>query len=379
MKRILIYSTAYFPLVGGAEVAIKEITDRLPEFEFDLITARIEKGLEKKEKIGRVHIYRMGIGHARIDKILLALFGGSMGAKLHAKNKYDAVWSMMASFSGFGALSFKKKIGVPFLLTLQEGDPIESILHKVRFVRGRFNQIFIRADGLQAISQYLMDWGKKMGFAGKISHIVPNGVDVSRFTEVFGSDVVEHARLGFGFPPQSTVVVTASRLVEKNGVEHVIRALPFLSDSVCFVVCGIGELEKSLHDLAQELGVQNRIKWLGNISHDELPRVLSASDIFIRPSLTEGLGNSFLEAMAVGLPTIGTPVGGIPDFLEDGVTGFFCEPKNSQSIAHIIDRVMKLSVEEKKKIQDNAQKMVKEKYNWNSVAVKMKNIFDSLT
>lgn len=378
-KRILIYSTAYFPLVGGAEVAVKEITNRLgDQFEFDLITARIEKGFEKQEKIGNVNIYRLGIGHARIDKILLSLFGGRFGVNLHGQKKYDAVWSIMASFGGFAALSFKQKTGVPFLLTLQEGDPLESILHKVRFVRGRFNKIFTLAEGLQAISNYLLQWGKDMGFGGKVLEVVPNGVDVSRFTVPVESALTKNIRKEFGFPSEATLLVTASRLVEKNGVEHIIRALSLLPPSVCLVVCGSGELERSLVELSRTLQVQNRIKWLGNLSHDELPRVLSACDIFIRPSLTEGLGNSFLEAMAVGLPTIGTAVGGIPDFLSEGETGFLCEPKNPESIAQTIERVMNISQEEKNKIHGNSLKLIEEKYNWEYIAERMKRILSGI-
>lgn len=372
-KRVLIFSTAYFPLVGGAEVAVKEITNRLgDEFEFDLITARIEKGLEKQEQIGNVNVYRLGIGYPKIDKIILSLFGGMFGAKLHRQKKYDAVWAIMASFGGFAALSFKQKTGVPFLLTLQEGDPLESILHKVRFVRGRFNKIFTRADGLQAISNYLLEWGKKMKFAGKVSEVVPNGVDVSRFTSVFDSSAIQNIRNEFDFGENATVLVTASRLVEKNGVEHIIRALPLLPESVCLVVCGTGSLEPSLQKLSVTLGVEKRIRWLGNISHDELPRVLSACDIFIRPSLTEGLGNSFLEAMAVGLPTIGTPVGGIPDFLFEGKTGFFCQPQHPLNIAETVLRVMKTSVEQKKNMHENALKLIREKYNWEYISLRMK-------
>jgi len=68
--RILIFSTAYFPFIGGAEVAIKEITDRLDDVQFDLITAKFDKTLPKMEKIGNVKAYRVGIGKFEYDKFL---------------------------------------------------------------------------------------------------------------------------------------------------------------------------------------------------------------------------------------------------------------------------------------------------------------------
>ncbi len=378
-KKILIFSTAYFPLVGGAEVALKEIIQGLPEYDFDIVTARMKKNLSRVETMETGTVYRMGIGVPWFDKLLLAVCGGMYGQRLHTKNSYAAVWSMMASYGGFAALSLKKKTHLPFLLTLQEGDPIEYILHKVRLVRHRFNQIFTHADGLQAISTYLMKWGENMGFQGPVKEIVPNGVDVSRFTKKFSNEEILTVRKNFGFREDAVVLVTASRLVTKNGVADVIRALTHLPPQICFVICGVGELEDSLHALAKELHVDSRVVFLGNVSHQELPKILRASDIFIRASLTEGLGNSFLEAMAVGLPTIGTPVGGIPDFLTDGETGFFCEPQSPESIAKTVTRILELTPQEKTMIHEKAMKIILEKYNWQYICVRMRCIFDALT
>ena len=69
-KRILIFSTAYFPLIGGAEIAVKEITDRLPEYEFVLITAKIDPMLSSHERLGNVDYYRVGKGNP-LDKYRL--------------------------------------------------------------------------------------------------------------------------------------------------------------------------------------------------------------------------------------------------------------------------------------------------------------------
>jgi glycosyltransferase involved in cell wall biosynthesis len=377
-KTILIFSTAYVPFVGGAEVAMKEITDRIDEYNFVMVTAKMDKKLPKKEQIGNITVHRIGVGIPMVDKLCLALFGHIKGIALHKKHNFSCVWSLMASYCGFSARKFKKKTNVPFLLTLQEGDPIDYILHKVRFVKKQFKEIFLLADGLQAISTYLFDWGKDMGFVGGVAEVVPNGVDVARFTKKYTDEELVAVRKSFGFSDDVFLLVTASRLVIKNDVESVIKALPLLAKDVCFVVCGTGDLDERLAGLAKELGVFDRVTFLGNQSHEELPKILHASDAFIRPSITEGLGNAFLEAMAVGLPTIGTRVGGIPDFLEDGKTGFFCEVQNPQSIADTIVRIQHLSAEEKKHIHNNAMEVITERYNWEYISGRMKHIFTSL-
>ena len=103
-KKILIFSTAYHPFVGGAEVAVREITDRLgDDFEFDMIIAQLDRKLPKQEKIGNIDVFRIGIGVKIIDKLLLTFYGHRMAIKLYRKNQYDIVWSIMASYGGLSA------------------------------------------------------------------------------------------------------------------------------------------------------------------------------------------------------------------------------------------------------------------------------------
>jgi len=174
-------------------------------------------------------------------------------------------------------------------------------------------------------------------------------------------------------------VITTSRLVFKNAVGDVIKALPFLPLEVKFLVLGVGPDENKLRGLVAELKLENRVLFLGNIEHKDMPKYLKISDIFIRPSISEGLGNSFIEAMAAGLPTIGTPVGGIPDFLIEGETGFLCQPNDPQSIADTINRILNLDKARLDQIKKNASRLVSEKFNWEVVGASMRRIFLAIT
>ena len=378
-KRILIFSTAYFPLIGGAEMAVKEITDRISDCEFVMVSPRFDKKLAKKEQLGNVSVYRVGIGHSTFDKFFFAFLGYRKALKMHKKNNFSVVWSIMASYAGFASLTFKRKTGIPFLLTLQEGDSIEHILKKAKPLKNKFYNIFREADGLQAISKYLLEWGREIGFRHDLAEVIPNGVDVDRFTREYGSNELHEIRQNFGFSDGAIVLVTASRLVKKNDLESAIQSLPLLPNNVCFVICGTGELDRELKNLVKALGLKNRVKFLGNVDHGELPKVLQASDIFVRPSLSEGLGNAFLEAMACGLPTIGTMVGGIPDFLADGKTGFACEVKSPESVAHNVKKILAMSEDRLSEIRATAGQMVVDKYNWDGISVRMRSIFEKLS
>ncbi|MEA2715323.1 MAG: hypothetical protein QOG91_351, partial [Candidatus Parcubacteria bacterium] len=140
-RRILIFSLVYYPrAIGGAEVAVKEITDRIsPEdVQFDMITLRLDRSLPKHEKIGNVSVYRVGWAfqqrtssdslpwYLHINKYAYLLTGFFRALGLDRLEPYDAVWSMMATYNSFAALFFKLiHPRTPFLLTLQEGDPPE--------------------------------------------------------------------------------------------------------------------------------------------------------------------------------------------------------------------------------------------------------------
>jgi len=381
-KKILIFSTAYFPFVGGAEVAVKEITDRIFGIEFSMITARMDSKLPKFERLGNIDVYRVGIGLPIFDKLWLIFRGAKFAKKLHKKNKYEAIWSIMASFGGFAALVFKRKNpDVRFLLTLQEGDNLAEVERKVRFIKRRFRNIFISADYIQAISNYLADWAKKMGAVCPVE-VVPNGASQFQISD-FRFQINEF-KSKLGIREGENVVLTASRLVPKNGVGDLIAAMKYVPDNVKLLICGSGQDEKELKDLSKRLGLSNRIIFLGHVLPEELPKYYAMADVFCRPSLSEGLGNVFLEAMAAGVPVVATPVGGIPDFLVDGQTGWFCRVKNPESIAEKIKWILdEKNVETPgrvfvQKVVNNAKVLVKERYNWDKIAKKMDNIFNKL-
>lgn len=364
VKRIIIYSTAYLPLVGGAEVAINEITDRLGDFSFDLITARLDRRLPKEEVIGKVRIYRLGWGFF-FDKIWLVLRGGSFGRQLHDQNQYSLVWGMMASFGGLAALRFKELVPeVKFILTLQEGDDLGLVEKKMKLLYWRFKKIFTSADYVQAISNYLADWAKKMGAIAPVE-VIPNGVDLDKF------NFVERQR--------NKVIITTSRLVKKNGVDTLIRSLLFLPTEYCLQILGTGPETENLRVLARKFKLMDRVSFLGLVSRDKLPSYLYQVEVFARPARSEGLGNSFLEAMASGLPVIGTAVGGIPDFLTSGQTGWLCEVDNPFDLAEKIKLITNPENDDLvKRVIIQARQLVIEKYDWGKIALKMGQIFSNL-
>jgi glycosyltransferase involved in cell wall biosynthesis len=372
-KRILIFSLAYHPVVGGAEIAVKEITDRIPDIEFDMVTKRFDKAHPEKERLGNVNVYRIDT-----SKTLFPIEAFMFARRLHADRPYDAIWSIMAAYAGFAALFFKMSFPlVPYILTLQEGDPVEHMKRRARFVSPLFRRIFTKADIVQVISNFLGGYASAMGYEGRIE-VISNGVDVAGADRSQTLEEKNALRMRLGLAEDDVVLITTSRLEKKNGVADVINSLPLLPNNVKLVILGDGSLEEVLKLETRALGLEGRVKFLGFVPHEDLQPYLRMSDIFVRPSLSEGFGNSFIEAMAAELPVIATPVGGIVDFLYDpeenpGVppTGLFAEVENPQSVANQIMRLVQ-GPTLRKQLVTNANKMVRERYDWNLIASEMR-------
>lgn len=380
IKRILIFSTAYLPLVGGAEFAIKEITDRMPEYDFFMITTRFSRAHPARERIGRIEVYRVGTGlFPFFDKLISPVLGMMRARSLMKEHSFSLFWSMMVSFTSLSPFLLKMlrlHKGTPVLLTLQEGDSEAHLTYRyggLMFVMWKLALQY--ADGIQVISRYLKQLAVKRGARTPHVYINPNGVAFSHFARAYSPGELDALKQKLGKRPGDIFIITTSRLVLKNAMDDGIKSLQYLPSHIKFLVLGKGPLEEELYSLARQAGLEERVLFLGEIGHGEMPKYLQISDIYLRPSLSEGLGNSFLEAMAAGLPVIATNVGGIPDFLTDRVTGLFCEVRNPKDIAEKVMELIK-NDELRNGIIRNAKKMVEEKYDWENVAMKMKNIFD---
>lgn len=375
-KSILIFSTAYLPLVGGAEVAVKEITDRLMEFEFTLVTARLRPDLPAREKIGNVEVYRIGAG-APLDKLRLAWRGAR---KARTLGSFDMVWSIMASFGGLAGARYKSsRPNVPFFLTLQEGaGEWNKWTWRWPFVL-YFRKIFASADAVQPISNYLAEWAGKMGVGNGRITVVPNAIDVKKFIisdPALYPQYRAEVRQQLSMAPDSKIVITASRLVKKNDVADLISAISFLPEDVHLLVAGEGELRGWLEEEVKNLNISGRVHFLGEVSQKQLPKYLWASDVFSRPSLTEGLGIAFLEAMAAGLPIVATPVGGIMDFLGDQQVGLLCRVHDPKDLAEKIRTIITGGNLESYHSRNSAR--ARDNYNWDKIAAMIGSMMGEL-
>ncbi|MBI2639338.1 MAG: glycosyltransferase family 4 protein [Candidatus Sungbacteria bacterium] len=381
---VFVFTTAYDPFIGGAEIAIQEVVERLNnEFRFFIFTSRFRIDLPKYEEKDGIAIRRIGFGFW-FDKFFIPFLGFFVVKRFLRKEKPVLFWAVMATYaSGIPYLIniFRPAKPTPVVLTLQEGDPVRHI-KKAKFglIGFSWGKALSRTSYLTAISTFLLNLGKEFGYKGE-GAVIPNGVDVSEFTKEFPQDELRSLRKELGIAADEKVVITTSRLVHKNAVDVAIRAIGILSRSgykVKFLVLGSGGEEEALKALVRKDGVGDSVIFLGDISHKDIPKYLKISDVFVRPSRSEGLGNSFIEAMAAGLPIVGTMAGGIPDFLEDGKTGLAVRIDDAEDCADKMETLFK-NEELRGRIQGEGKKTAVARFQWDAIAEKYGEVFRYVT
>jgi glycosyltransferase involved in cell wall biosynthesis len=250
--------------------------------------------------------------------------------------------------------------------------PIPVLICSARSIDegGRFREVLYRltdplCDLTTQVSQAGLERYVRMGAVPrhKIRYI-PNGVDTERFKPNLEDRLKFRKELGVeGFvwlavgrfdPPKDypSMLQAFARVVHKHS-------------NTILLIAGDGPLRKTMENLARELGIEKRTKFLG-IRRD-IPQLMNAADAYVMSSSWEGMPNVLLEASATGLPIVATDVGGNREIVLDGVTGFLVPPRNPEALARAMLRIMDLSDEERKEMGKRARKHIEVKFNLDRV------------
>ncbi len=170
--------------------------------------------------------------------------------------------------------------------------------------------------------------------------LVHNGVDADKFSKDRSEEEITAIKRALGIGP-APVVGTIGRLSDVKGQNLLIEALAGLIKNgarVNGLIVGSGPEEMPLKNMARSLGVENAIHFFG--ADPDTHKFLSVMDIFVFPSVMEGLGLSLLEAMASARPCIASRVGGIPDLIEDGKTGMLFDAGDAKALGGQVVRLL---------------------------------------
>ena len=229
------------------------------------------------------------------------------------------------SWRGHAAVVAARKAGAPYVVRT-EHRPFE---HRDAWNADDYKSGLVAVDRLICVSAGTLESFARIGVpAGKL-RLIRNGVERPQLRS---SPKETRARLGL--PSQTPIVLTAGRLRPVKDFATLLEAIPAVVEQfpqTCLLVAGEGELHSDLRRRAIELGIDERVRFLGR--RDDLPDLMGASDLFALTSLSEGLPLVVLEAMALGLPVVATRTAGIVEAVHDGVNGRLVNPKDPAALA----------------------------------------------
>ena len=182
------------------------------------------------------------------------------------------------------------------------------------------------------------------------------------------------------FDERDNLVGYIGRLSGEKGVLNFVKAVPKILEKrskINFLIGGDGQLRDEIEEYLDEENLNNKVELAGWIPHDELPDYLNTLKLVVLPAYTEGLPNIMLEAMACGTPVLATPVGGVPDVIKEGETGFILENNSPECIAKNVIKV--LEYPNLDKIVKNARELVEREFTYLSAVERYKDIISKAT
>lgn len=222
-------------------------------------------------------------------------------------------------------------------------------------------------------------------YPSKHSVVIPPGVDINRF---YHQARIANLRHNLNIAAGDIFVLAIGKFIPRKGFEYLIEAFNHIVHqrkitNMKLRIGGRGPLRSKYEQMIDQYSLGDYIGFLEYIKDEDIPSYYSEADIFVLPSIvdergdTEGLGVVFLEANACRTPVIGSKVGGILDVIKDGANGFYVQQKNSMDLA---EKIMRLSDEKelRDKMGENGRKLVEEQFNWETLANKIIDVYNSL-
>jgi len=240
----------------------------------------------------------------------------------------------------------------------------------------RMERTLSRSDLCVAVSRFTKDRIlQRISIDPARIRVLPNGVDLNRFSP--GTDTSE-LRKALGLRSDTKVLMTLARVVERKGHDTVIKSLPHILEAfpdTVYIIVGPGRdwVVRELKRLVADTGLERHVLFTGLVPDADLSRYYNLADVYIMVSRelesqgdTEGFGITFLEANACEKPVIGSRSGGIPDAVQDGITGFLVDPLDTREIA---DRVIQLfkNPELAQRLGRNGRRRIQEELTWEHV------------
>jgi len=342
--RYLVITELFLPTKGGTTIWFSEVFRRLGGKGIHIVTADVP-GAAQVDATHPNTIHRLKLGRVRWLKpesllMYLKLFFTSLW--LAVTRRFEAFHAIRPLPEGLVAWAVARLTFHP-VIVYNHGEEITTWGNGAKFKAMCFSMN--HADRVVANSDYTRGELIRIGVDPKKITLINPGVDIERFRPGLP---FRDLRQGLGLRDDQPLILSVGRLQPRKGFDMLIRSLPALLQQgldVHYASIGIGEHQDHLNDLTQELGLTDRVHFLGHVAADDLPNWYNACDVFSMPNReidgdTEGFGMVFVEASACGKPVIAGRAGGTGSAVIHDVTGLRVDGNKLEEVTEALERLL---------------------------------------
>ena len=346
--RVLVLTPYFYPVIGGVESNAERFARYLVAIGIStqVLTKRTAAALPDVDVRAGVSIRRIGPRGERSAAGKWLMLPSVFSWLVRHRAAYDVICAIDYRGIGIAAIAARGLTMHAVLLQGQTtgvlsgvvggaGTPTEGMA--TRIAKWPLRRIYARADAIACISRVLRDEALAFGVPATRVHLLPNAVDMTRFSPA-PSEERDARRRHFGFGPDDVVCLYVGRLSREKGVLELAAAWKELQPANATLLLAGPDMPGSPWDAgpaAREFigrnGLTSSVRFLG--PSDDVASVLQLADVAVQPSHFEALGLSAIEALACGVPVIASDVGGLPDFIRDGHNGRLVPPRNVAALA----------------------------------------------
>lgn len=371
--RVVMFSTSFPPEIGGIQEHVAQLAKSLSAegHEVRVVTARRDKHQPVHDTFAGMQVTR--IPQFMLPKTQTAQYLARATAHVFGLRRrgladvvhYHTFWP--DAYTAFVVNKF-----VPTVYTC----------HESRFLlmadAGKFQRRLKLAlkpfQGVIAPSTELLEVARQFGVSADQSMFVPNAVD----TETFSPNVERGSvRARYNIPDDCFLILCPRRLVPKNGVDFLIESLSQISrrHALRLLVVGDGPERASLDTLVHELKLEESVIFAGSRPNGELPKFYADADMVAIPSLKEATSIAGLEAMASARAVVATNVGGLPEIIQDEVTGLLVPARDPLALAAAIERLIKTPAL-RLRLGEAARQRVEKEFTWSQTARQTERVYE---
>jgi glycosyltransferase involved in cell wall biosynthesis len=354
---------------GGAERHVETIATT-PSEKYDHLVCSLTSGDDPAENMKSAGIpvfllEKKFRGDIRVLPLLSRLIKQKKVDILHLHNPPGSLWGTLATVFSHSSIPIIRTEHTPYIPSNY------PLVH--RFLHSYLNR---RSEKIICVSDHVRESFIASFHRWKEKYItIHNGILINNFRTSLSR---EECRTRFKLPKDAKIMGTIGRLTQVKNHASLIKVLHAIRQefkSIHLAILGEGKLKSTLRELAADFGVSDSVSFLDPTDHIEI--FLGALDLFILPSRREGLPLVVLEAMAAGIPTVASSVGGIPEIISNGHNGYLIHPHNLDEIAGKVSELLK-DRERANTLAYRGKETIRDRFSADTMIPEIEKVYDRL-